>query len=541
MANSDNLLNDILHFFSKLRARGSHYAIDRDYVIESSVGCFRVAYSPKTHVTALFYARHRDDLAAKEVVGEDGKTRLEIVHKDRVFLVKMYDVHHSTDAKFDPRSEHQQFDLTWIDEDIPEIIKKLPRILFREAALHRLGLDTYGSAFVAYQATGSQGDEVNIDVSTKTVANYKLPEMAQSNGQGYIQKLFRRVGRQLVKRRISPRFPLEISYRDDDGNLVHSRKFPAKKIPHMVLADFQLRLRAIWDGRDPVEWKEGKLIPFFRLKSALQHRMKDGDAKEGLARKGLAAFAHIVLEGGPWSYLGSITVDIIFGDWGKKSARSIPRGWEKIVRPHAKGLKSIQSLLHSVLQPIDPAQLGDLEWLNPKDKHISHFHETTIEIPGKDDVFTLWLRSLFYAPYAATFEYLGKNAEILDPRTSLKNTRMVRANMSNGVTMFYAPTTKILYGYYHKPRFEVQQRVLPPDAGDFFKEGFVLKLDLAHRTVHFEQIPFERLRRDICDLTGAKEFWALPSAHSPPDAPDESHRPPPDAPLTRQPTQATVQ
>jgi hypothetical protein len=133
MAVQNALMNNVLLLLSPLRDLGGNFKITEDHVIITPVGCFRIAYSAKDNMSALFYARHADDLSALS----DGQN-LDIAHKERIYLIEARKAYNDQDAVFDPADPRQQLDLSWVGSAVTRVMHDLPRILMREANLQRL-------------------------------------------------------------------------------------------------------------------------------------------------------------------------------------------------------------------------------------------------------------------------------------------------------------------------------------------------------------------------------------------------------------------
>lgn len=520
---SDNReLNNILLRLSQLHSLSVPIETREDGILQTPVGCFRVAYSPSTHTSALFYARHPDDLAATDdVTGPTG-----IAHKERLILIKMYKVHHDPDATWDPKDQRQQFDMTWLRREIPRIVHDLPRVQFREANLHRASQDIMGSAFVAYKMHESDRtpQEFGVDIITKNNEHFRLPtfhtpeatvESHSDKQRPFLLRLFRALGRQMVKRRLSATFPLRTI---DPVNGEKHTSFRNETVRDAIETDFAIRLKQIERGIDVAHWAEAPLLPIYRGGTALVKsisELKDarGEDLEKLIRKSITLGVHLVLDGG-LAVLGATLIDKAGEFATKENLGDLPSEWQKIADRSDRRLVSIESNLHKLMIRPDPKHFGDLRWLNP-DTQISNYAtppNQTIPV-DREHIFRRWLTSLFLSPYASSFEYRGDNYELL-PLARAADFRVTQMQTSSGVVMYYTHETGKLYAHFNQPDYLAFERKLPADSTDFFKAGQVLEIDLKNPDTKLVTLPFDQFQNEIRRLSGAPELQ-LPQADTP--------------------------
>src|ERR1043166_6040102 len=172
-----NSLHDIVDFFSRFEPYFQHtpLRIHSDYLIETPVGCFRMAYSRQHQCTMLFYARNAGDLAVSD---NDGP--MEFVHKDRIYLVGSHKIHKTPKEK----DGKLPFDNAWVISLIHDVIYSLPRTLLREANLFRLQENLF-SEYVTYQPleAGING-AVRINIFTNARKTYDLAAIEAESPDG---------------------------------------------------------------------------------------------------------------------------------------------------------------------------------------------------------------------------------------------------------------------------------------------------------------------------------------------------------------------
>ncbi len=515
-------LNNILHLLSPLDDAHIHVDVREDYVMETSIGCFKLAYSPATHCMALFYARHPDDLAAcDDETGAHG-----IAHKDHLTLVKMFPVNHDIHAKWNSQDKRQQFELSWVRRDLAAMAHDMPRILFREANLHRIDERTQSSVFVAYKQKPSTlvDGEYSFDIVTKTDDNFRLtgiesPHASASSSpeirRSLWLKLFRAAGAFLSRRHHINSFPLQSH---DPITEENHTSFKKETLADVTAADHAVRLQQIWDGVDPVHWRESKLLPVYRAGNAVRKKLADigemtrKDPEEFLRHMGTQA-THLFIDGFA-SVLLSTFIDKV-GDFGEKEKRGqVPAEWHKIVSKGSRRLVTIDSALHRNFIHPDPNHFGDLRWVNP-DEHLCNFTTENHTLLPIDPARTAsnWTKSLFTSPYASAFDYHGEGYVVLSPADSSK-VKIMAMQTSHGVMAYYVPETLTLYAYYNQPDYETPDRKLPADAGDYLRAGTVLRFDLKDRKSLMTPMPFEDFQSEMRRGAHAPDL-VLPSADAP--------------------------
>ncbi len=346
-------------------------------------------------------------------------------------------------------------------------------------------------SFLSYQGSqGADSDDVyTIDIGRKPDSSFQLADVAQARGLSVFQRASRKMLSQFM-----PHLRLKVS-QQIDGKPTLIDTFALNKLPAAILADFHLRLNDIWDRVDPIHWRENKLVPLFRVADSVQNALaRIPRTKEDLAREGAAAMTHIVLDG-PLSYFTSTAIDVVSGVGEKRFKAEMPRGWEELVDYGKTKLRTVQSHLHQILLRTRPDQFKDLRWLDPN-LHKPSFHSGLAKADA-NDVFQSWFGSLFLAPYATTIEYIGANAHIVDPQTNLKDTALIRMNVSNGVILLYSVKDKKLFGYFRKPDFVVQQRELPAGAEKYFQENTAVELDIGNPKGTVCVVTFSDMQKSI--------------------------------------------
>lgn len=511
---TDRTLNNILHFLSPLHHMPMNMNMRDDYIIETPVGCFRIAYSPKTHSTALFYARHPDDLAsASDHTGEYG-----IAHKERIYLIAMYKVHHDEDAKWGSGDSRQQFDITWVRREITRVIHNLPRIQMREANLQRVAENIYSSAFVAYHDIRSSiAGEISSRIVTKTDANFRLALKTASDPADEVAKshrlsVFRGAARRMFRRTSTGFFML----RDNEK----TTSFKPEAMRDAREADFSIRLEQIWAGLDPVRWKESTLLPVRRARSVVGKQFNEFmEAKEGgiegILRYVGPLLAHVLIDG-PIAVVSSIAIDKLGLFGAREKFMGLPKQWHHIVDKSARRLLTIDSALHKLLIKPDAKEFGDMRWLNP----VEHALNFTASVPqNAKRTFQLWLTSLFIAPYASSFEYRGDGYALLAVGKSdeIGKTKIVNMQTSNGVMMYYVPQTGKIYGYYNQPDYTVRNRKLPADAANYFQAGKVIEIDGLNPDTPMKILPYGEFTGIIETIVG-RDVLELPTADNLPDS-----------------------
>ncbi len=472
---SGHTLNNALHLFAPLR--DSYTRVRSDLSIETPIGYFRVAYSQAGNSTALFYARHPDDLSGTK----NAKGLLEIDHKDRINLVRMYPVYHSNVRWRHLADDHRQhLDLDWVETRIVKLSKELPRAQFREACLHRTGPNHFSSAFVGYEIVQSENDSNRYAayIRTKPHEHYRLSEdgfTSRRRHKSADRRFFLVVARNLLNHGLSDGFRLKI--KNPPGEIQDSFLLDELR-GEVVPFDFSTRQHQIWDGLGPVRWKDHRALPIVRVTSAIQSGLQafrgmDGEEK---GRKVLAQ-ALQVAAGGYISAATSYIIDRMSEIGGKRHTPHALRGWENLIDNSAHRFVAMESMIHEHLKRPSPDGFRDLVWLNPEtqlpDFGLRH------ENPAAEDrgrAFYVWLKSLILSPYDTVFEYIGAGGQTIHPFES-NQVRFVKARVSNGVDLYFVPDTNEVFAYYHRPHFAIDKgRHLPPEAAVYFQKDQVLCL-----------------------------------------------------------------
>jgi hypothetical protein len=487
-----NSLDGIEHFFSPLHPINPTLRVRPDYIIESPVGCFRIAYSRKHHAAALFFARHPNDLAGK-IDEQSGVEGGEIGYKDRIYLIKLCHVDHPVGAKWSPPNQRQHLGLPWIAGIIPQIVSDLPGILLKEATLHRQGMNSYASAFVGYQGVAKDyhsNGYSEIAIVTKTKNNRQIPSFLRYH---------------LSSLRVT----------NQDGSIL----FRDPEIPAAIEHDFFVRLREIWEGKDPLCWKELRLLPLVRANELLNQKI---EIISSFLRSGcqltyrdytvvFKSLLNAVLDS--QSVVTDTALDLLLKMGDKEELGVVPRDWEGFVSPHARRLLTIESKLHKLLVRPDPEGYQDLEWLSPDKQTPNFIVNGVITDADPSRTFRNWLASHFIGPYACIFEYFGHAGEIIDFH-EIEKTVAVHAKTSNGLEMYYIPETQKMFAYYHMTGPSGIPRHLPPDAPEFFAPDTVLTLNLKLSDSPIEKVAFSQFQSYITSLLSAPSL-RLPSADQP--------------------------
>jgi len=127
----------------------------------------------------------------------------------------------------------------------------------------------------------------------------------------------------------------------------------------------------------------------------------------------------------------------------------------------------------------DEEHFAGLKWVHPS----THCCDIEPE-PLKDNGLSTWFQGQFFAPFAGLFEYAGENG--LNVGIDQSKMKVIHFSAPNGLQMFYLPSERVLYGYYHRPKIQVihDDASLPPPQSfpfgseELFQAGKVLKIDL---------------------------------------------------------------
>jgi hypothetical protein len=518
-----SVLNNALHAWSRIFDLSIPMRVRDDYIIETPVGAFRTAYSPSTHCMALFYARHPYDLMGGQE-RTDGSGLLEIPHKERPYMVKMYNIFHTKGAKWDRTDPRQQFDLSWLRREIPRVIHDLPRILIREANLHRTGPSTYSSAFIGYTVDKVDEDKYSAYVSTKTRHNHQLTSVVASvdtTPAGIIQRLFRAAGRGIANRHLGKRFPVTRVRLNEDGKDTLERRFKEGSMDDAILADFTARMSKIWEGQLPVTMGEMPLLPFMHAGEALKQRAKSLQEtlmhNRGHFLRELGAFGVHVAIDGPMSATEALLIDKAALVGAQHRNNAVPHEWHGLLSKHGRQMISLDSAMHRTLFGMNPEAFEDLGYLNPQ-KHACSFavRPGCLSEPDAKDTFRQWVSSLLLAPYGNLFEYIGEGGNYIHPQ-NVDERKMVQAKASNGMIVSFLPETQTLYAYYCRPKFISPNRSLPFDAADYLKEGKVLALPLDN-SHSMQTIDFADYQRAVRGAIGDCNFRLDPAQKPEDDA-----------------------
>ncbi len=494
-----HLQNDILHLLSPLQNLSPELVVYPDYTIETPIGFFKLAYSEKTHTSALFYSRHADNLAG---TADDAS---EIAHKKFMYLIAMRQHYHGENAKWDTNDARQQLDMTWAQAAIHDVLYKLPRALQREATLHKIS-DLYISTFLGYEPSEEEDGKTSVRITTKAGEKYHFIDRKNkppiTGPFGWLTK------------KLSSDFNLAAKADPQSDAQVYS--FAKNDVIEAVLADFHARLLQIWKGVDPVTWKEKSIVPMLTLSRIGDAVLsKAAEIQEGakedpeiFIRKALEYTAHILL-GGP---MALVEAEIIHhtSEIGELEKKGISPQWKAIGAQHFKRFPTITSNLHGILTQPDEAHFKDLKWLTPE-KHMLNFAASAAQAtPTRERLFNTWLKSQLLAPYASIFQYLGQ-----DGATGPENTKLILASASTGTQIFYIPGEDDIYAYYNVPDNKISERKLNYDAEDFFNAGEVIKLSLSNPGKPFEKIAYEDFKRELRAKTGIENI-PFPKAQEPP-------------------------
>jgi hypothetical protein len=506
-----NSLDDIIVYFSQFvhLYQNAPLRIHDDYLIESSVGCFRIGYSAEHQCTALFYARHPDDLT---VVNFDGK--LEFAHKERVYLVGTHKIHNNVEGK---EGEKLHFDNGWVLPLIHHVIYSLPRILLREANVFRLG-DEHYSQYVTYQPVPVDGkDVVFINIFTNPHMTYNLaavePPPLETSDRN--PRRFRRAALECYRRATSSRFLLQVKKEVEEGDPIKVQFFEKKDISTAILSDFHSRAYMIWNGRHPVTWREKHALPIFHATANLRweftrliEHLKD---KENSLRfwtnwGALGALNYF------FSIVGYNAMVRRVTEFGRLPEH--PRIRKEIfpmVRKHLRRLATMRSDLNGLLLRPEPSCFGDFEAIN-SDKHVCSFVPDNAQFVERDQrrEFGSWVKRHFYASYVAGWRFYGPDSNITDT-AQFREAVVLKQSVSNGLKIYVLPHTKEMFACFHDDGFEAKHRKFPCGTEKYLKTGRVLRFDLNDMNDGFTDIPFKDFHDKIRGLTSARQLEIQPA------------------------------
>ena len=508
MTEKDNAINNVIRFFTPLQRLEIPLVARDDYVIETPVGCFRLAYSKSTHSMALFYARHANDLAAAATGSNGG---FEIAHKGKIGLIKVFDVHHD----FKPG---EAFDLTWIRRDIIRVAHELPRIHLRECALHRTK-NGYSSAFVSYRLVKGRNGKQQIKIITKKYKNWALAEFVGDDNHPVVQGC--------------PTLKLKRKKPDGSFHMV-DHVDSIEEARAFIEADFYNRLDRVWKGADPLSIRERVQHPVVQI--TRQGEVIGHKIKEWRREPAEAAWAIFELAWTAITDVSSLLLSAFHraGVWatGREDLGIVTHRWRHMLDGHARRGAS-QSALHKIMAHPLENKFGDFEWLKPKD-HPWTFPDALLP-PDPAREFRNWFASHATAYYASTIEYRDKNGALVDPQDITdKDVAVARLDVSNGMVFYYVPSTGKVYGYYHRPDHIMVDRKLPCDADDYLKAGQVFAIDLRERDAPMECMTLDSFRSILQPLT--VQPLELPSADRPEkDVMNDRRRPAPTTPVSPSP------
>jgi hypothetical protein len=478
MQKNHRYIHQLRHLIAPIYGNHLDIRVREDLTFEVPlIGFFKIAYSEKERARILYFARHPDQFVGKI---EDNKY---------ISLVGIEEIPHGKNLTWDSDDGRLQHDVTWAWDTITHIFHVLPYALLQEANLHRLDENTFVSGYISYR---TKPDEKTPDLTEVTFAtnntNKFLPVCGhppkKKPGEKFIKHLFSIYCQELCDP--ARCFPMELKYEANHGGKVEMRNtFSEREILPAVKGDFIHRMSLIWDGVEPVRWIENKYITVVRLNEKLQKRvqeMRDGykkDRKSKLIKAGALA-AHFLMEG-PVSAIVGFVFDTAEEVLKREKNSFVPKQWAPAMRAD-----KFETHLNQILLKVDREKFFDKKYFSDIEWLTAEGHTLNIDTePNTDKGFSTWFRGNFFASYGSLFEHVGAGGKAvgMDDNTKIK---AIRVNVPNGMEMYYFPSERVLYGYYHRQNllvthdgdFLFSQRYLPQDSDKWFQEGKVLKLDL---------------------------------------------------------------
>lgn len=511
-----NSLNDIIAYFAQFAHlyQNAPWRIHDDLLIETAVGCFRIGYTKDRQCTALFYARHPDDLA---VIDNDG--RLEFLHKDYVYLVGTHKIHKAVEAH---NGGKLQFDNGWIKPLIEQVIYSLPRTLLREASLFRLG-DDHFSEYVTYQpvAAGINGAVgINIFINPYMTYDWAVIEPALPEGAEGKLRAFRQAAQKNFRRVTSSRFPLHVKKEIEGEKPQRIEFFEKQDISRIILPDFDRRTALTWSGRLPVAFQEKHMLPLFHASANLRLEF------ERLTQH-LKSFENVARFGANYGTLGILNVFFHIVGYNMLVRRITEYGRVPVhprirpeiypmVRKHLRRLTTLHSDLNGLLLKPDSSTFGDFEAIHAE-KHECSFIPEQAQFVARDPrrEFGSWLKRHFFASYAAAWKLYGPFSSIKDT-DDFHDAAALQQEVSNGLKIFVLPQSKEreMYVYFHDDGYRMKRRNLPHGADQYLKAGKVLRLSLNDMSDSFSEIDFSVFEKRIRGLIKATSLQ-LPAAETP--------------------------
>ena len=522
-----HFLHDVAHYFSPLKGFPHSVIYYDDGIIQTDHGCYRLALEKtedgKNYV-ALFYGRDPSDLEIDPYPTEDGSN---ILHKDRVVLVEMREIHQTN-------IDDHPLNVGWVPGAIARTEHDLSIANLPEACLHRITDDLYVSKFFTYKVNGEPGKR-RITVTSRIHSNGEV--VVPQDGLPLDITLER--AEKEIAGQPGRTVEVVVDFSDDnaDGDHIGNHilnSFPDELVPAIILRDQSVYINRLWAGHDPQSAYDDPATLLFRAKEALGEYMNGwGEAlqdREKLARKVLPLLANIAIAGAGGAILHGVeevvkttltdkTLERVAEIGGHGETERVPAERFDLVNVHFPRAHKAQSEIHDAVMRCNPEGFGTLNWITNPTKLAFATKHTHVQRDERQS-FAFWLSTYLTNPRKTIWSYYSETGEDTC-RAIYRDDCIAIGQASNGIRVVYdrdpgnADTGK-LYVYYHCPKILPSLRKLIPDAIGHFDEDRVIIIDTAKREAAWTTCSFAEFKDKL--PSGLRPILdGLPSPQRPPD------------------------
>jgi len=535
----DRTINNLYAFiYGDLPQNPTPVRLRADGLIETDDGWFLPVYSRDTNSVALFFARHPDHLRADKVMASGC---LELADKKRFYVAQIYKVLHDEWRVGEGDAVRNRFHLKYLPNDIEKIVGDIGRVFFHQANLHQMVADSSASAHVNYHAPLVNGSSpTHVKVTTRSHSDHLLADAPE---RVFLAERFKDAGHLIARRHPPLRIDLSIVLAEQGGK---TREFDHEGLGPVIGADYSQRLRRIQSGQDSIHRRERPLLVFYRAKESLWDSLAEmreavRDDTEMFVREAGEKVGSFAL-GGFIDPLKDIALHYLthagVREPSKVATKEARGDWKRFVMHEGPVVKSD---IYDLMPRPNLKYFGDWGGFNPE-KHDVQIGLEPIAV-DHERTFRIWLRQQFKPPFDSTIRYLGEHGRLVDPRPLElsdyhKNIKIVRFKVGNGVHVYFDPTRKIMYAYYHETQYlgdeslrlkNDRDQQIPLDCAARFQAGRVWVRDLVAVNAPLQNISFHEFKDEMKKATGS-DSWSMPSADKVPAYAIERDEPVPVAP-----------